>query len=126
MSELKHVLVVDDNRDSADMLAIVLRHHGHNVQVAYSGPTALEVAREQRPSVILLDLGMPSMDGYTVARHLRDQPETKNALIVAVTGYGLAGDRARRSPQESTCTSSSLSKTMNFWTFCGRPPDSSA
>jgi CheY-like chemotaxis protein len=95
MSEHKQVLVVDDNRDAADTLAVLLRHHGYIVQVAYSGAKAIEVAREQRPMVVLLDLGMPAMDGYAVARQLRQQPETKDVLIIAATGYGLAGDRAR-------------------------------
>lgn len=94
-SQALQVLVVDDNTDAADMLAILLRHRGHEVQVAYSGALALELALVQQPSVILLDIGLPQMDGYKVARELRERPETRDALIIAVTGYGLDGDRAR-------------------------------
>jgi two-component system OmpR family response regulator len=93
--EAQQILVVDDNRDGAQMLAMVLRYAGHEVSVAYDGHEALQLAREQRPRVILLDIGMPRMDGYTVARRLRDEPETKNSLIIAVSGYGLPGDKAR-------------------------------
>jgi CheY-like chemotaxis protein len=93
--EAQQILVVDDNKDGAQMLAMVLRYAGHHVTVAYSGSEALQLASEHRPRVILLDIGMPRMDGYTVARRLRDQPETKDSLIIAVSGYGLTGDKVR-------------------------------
>ena len=89
------MLVVDDNTDAADMLAMLLRHHGHHVEVAYSGLLALQIALEHKPSVILLDIGLPKMDGYTIAQTLRQRAETKDSLIIAVTGYGLASDRER-------------------------------
>jgi two-component system CheB/CheR fusion protein len=95
MYEAKRVLVVDDNKDAADTLAKVLRNGGHEVQVSYGGKSAIEMAREQKPHVILLDLAMPGMDGFTVTQNLRQHWETKGALIIAVTGYGLPGDRAR-------------------------------
>jgi two-component system CheB/CheR fusion protein len=93
--EAQQILVVDDNKDGAQMLAMVLRYAGHHVTVAYSGTEALQLASETTPRVILLDIGMPRMDGYIVARRLRDQPETKDSLIIAVSGYGLPGDKAR-------------------------------
>ena len=91
----KRVLVVDDNADAADMLAIILRGAGHQVEVAYSGPSALVVARTQKPHVIFLDVAMPKMDGLKVARQLREQPENQDSLIVAVTGFGREEDRER-------------------------------
>src|SRR3954468_15453548 len=93
--EAQQILVVDDNRDGAQTLAMILRYAGHEVSVAYNGQAALELAREQKPKVILLDIGMPRMDGYTVARRLRAAPETKDCQIIAVSGYGLPGDKAR-------------------------------
>jgi CheY-like chemotaxis protein len=84
----KRVLIVDDNADAADLLAILLRTAGHHVEVAYSGPSAVAVALTQKPHVIFLDIAMPKMDGLKVARQLRGKPETKAALIVAVPGLG--------------------------------------
>jgi len=85
------VLVVDDNVDAAELLAEVLRSRGHEVQVAYDGPSALAVVEEAPPRVALLDLGLPVMDGYELARRLR---ERLGALrLVAVTGYGQEPDR---------------------------------
>jgi two-component system CheB/CheR fusion protein len=87
------VLVVDDNRDSADSLAIWLRLKGHEVLTAYDGPQALAQALEQRPELVLLDIGMPGMSGYEVARRLRAQPDTRRTLLVAMTGWGQEEDR---------------------------------
>jgi PAS domain S-box-containing protein len=86
------VLVVDDNVDAADGLAMLLRLNGEQVRVAYDGPTALMIAREFRPQVALLDIGMPHMDGYQVARRLRQEPATRQALLVALTGWGQLED----------------------------------
>ena len=86
---------MDDNRDAADSLALVLRLDGHQVTVAYDGPAALAVARAVRPDVVLLDLGMPGMDGYEVCRQLRRLPELAGARVVAVTGWGQEADRRR-------------------------------
>jgi two-component system, OmpR family, response regulator len=91
----RQLLVVDDNRDAAMTLAMLLRYAGHQVKVAFSGPEALTIAQEQQPSVILLDLAMPGMDGFQVAQALRQRPEMKNALIIAVSGYGNADDQER-------------------------------
>lgn len=89
------VLVVDDNIDAADMLVMVLQTLGHEVQVAYSGQTALEMAVQYQPDFVLLDIGLPKMDGYEVARHLRQQPQTKDVWLIAMTGYGQDSDRQR-------------------------------
>jgi len=89
------VLVVDDNRDSAESLAAVLRLDRHEALVAYGGREALAVAERERPDLILLDIGMPDMDGYEVARRLRACEPTANARIVTLSGYGQAGDREK-------------------------------
>ncbi|HEV3118603.1 MAG TPA: ATP-binding protein, partial [Gemmataceae bacterium] len=91
----RRVLVVDDNVDAADSLTVLLRLQGQEVHAAYDGPTALEVARNCRPDVVLLDVGMPEMDGYEVARRLRQQPGMEHALLVAMTGWGQEEDRRR-------------------------------
>jgi PAS domain S-box-containing protein len=89
------VLVVDDNLDQAQSAALLLRASGHEVRVAFSGTTALEVALEFQPNVVLLDIGLPEMDGYEVAQHLRQNPQTKHVCLVALTGYGQDTDRQR-------------------------------
>jgi CheY-like chemotaxis protein/two-component sensor histidine kinase len=89
------VLVVDDNRDAVESLSVLLELEGHAVQSAPDGLQALELAPSFLPQVILLDIGLPGMDGYEVAQRLRDLPETRQALLVAVTGYGQPEDRAR-------------------------------
>ena len=87
------VLVVDDNVDAANSLATLLRFDGHHVRAAHGGLAALSTASDFEPSVVLLDIGLPGLDGYQIARRLRERPETENAFIVAVTGYGLEADR---------------------------------
>ncbi len=89
------VLLVDDNVDGAESLARLLRLDGHDVRLAHDGPSALAVAAELRPDVVVLDLGLPRMDGFEVARCLRDRPDTRGAMLVAVTGYGRDEDRIR-------------------------------
>lgn len=92
----KRVLVVDDNEDAADMLAETLTMLGHRVRVANDGPTALRVARELEPEVVLLDIGLPVMDGYELAERLRSLPEVHDdTRFIAVTGYGQEEDRER-------------------------------
>src|SRR5262249_60092589 len=76
-------------------LTMVLRLWGHEVRLARDGPTALQIAREERPDVVLLDIGMPGMDGYEVARRLREQPALKKPFLIAVTGYGRQEDQRR-------------------------------
>jgi two-component system CheB/CheR fusion protein len=89
------VLVVDDNRDAADSLAEWLRMAGHDVRVAYNGPTALVQAEDLRPALVLLDIGMPGLDGYEVARRLRRMPGGQAMRLVALTGWGQEEDRRR-------------------------------
>jgi two-component system CheB/CheR fusion protein len=89
------ILVVDDNIDGADSLAVLLRLGGHEVSLAHDGPAALDMAQAFRPEVVLLDIGLPGMDGYEVAKRLRAGPPTRDAILVAVTGYGREEDRQR-------------------------------
>jgi CheY-like chemotaxis protein len=89
------LLVVDDNQDAAMSLALLLKLQGHEVRVANDGHSALEIASTFRPSVIFLDIGMPVMDGYEVARRLRQQPELEKVVLVALTGWGQKEDRRR-------------------------------
>jgi CheY-like chemotaxis protein len=93
------VLVVDDNVDTAEGMARLLTLSGHAVRVAHNGPDAIALAREHRPEVILLDIGLPGMDGYAVAVHLRQEECCKDAIIIAVTGYG--EEQARHRSEES-------------------------
>ena len=81
------VLVVEDNVDSADSLSMLLRLYGHEVLVARTGPAALEMAAEFRPALVLLDIGLPGMDGYEVARRLRANPDLDRHDAVRLTGY---------------------------------------
>src|SRR5436190_20976171 len=89
------IVLVDDNVDVIDMFATVLGLLGHDVQTASSGESALARAREFHPVIVLLDIGLPGMDGYEVAQHLRQQPQTKDAWLIAMTGYGQDTDRSR-------------------------------
>jgi signal transduction histidine kinase/DNA-binding response OmpR family regulator len=89
------VLVVDDNRDVADSTASVMRMNGCDVHVAYDGKAAIESVQRLRPDAVLLDIGLPTIDGYLVAEHIRAQPENGHTVIVAVSGYGQEQDRAR-------------------------------
>ena len=91
----RRVLVVDDNRDAAETLAEVLRAVGHDVVVAHDGPQALAAAERFRPEVAVLDVGLPVMDGFELATHLRSRPPTARCRLVALTGYGQERDRAR-------------------------------
>jgi PAS domain S-box-containing protein len=94
-SGTQRVLIVDDNRDAARTLELLLRSLGHDARVVYDGAEALAVARSYRPQVVLLDIGMPGMDGYEVARRLRTMRELDGVRIVAITGWGQEADRQR-------------------------------
>ncbi|MEZ5582574.1 MAG: CheR family methyltransferase [Candidatus Competibacteraceae bacterium] len=88
------ILVVDDSRDTADTLGLLLEHEGHNVTVAYSGEQSLAVAQEYKPDVVLCDIGLPgALDGYGVARAFRNDPLLRGTYLIAVTGYGREQDR---------------------------------
>jgi CheY-like chemotaxis protein len=81
------VLVVDDNRDAADSLCVLLRLWGFSCRATYDGNAGLKAASEHRPDCLLLDIAMPGMDGYTVARRVRAQPCLNNASLVALTAF---------------------------------------
>jgi PAS domain S-box-containing protein len=89
------ILLVEDNVDAAEALAELLRLWGHEVEIAHDGATAVQAAQTARPDVVLLDIGLPGMDGYQVAGALRSLGELQGALIVALTGYGQESDRQR-------------------------------
>jgi PAS domain S-box-containing protein len=89
------VLVVDDNVDAAESLALLLRASRHEVRTAHDGPTALQAALDYRPNVVLLDIGLPGLNGLEVAKRIRQQPALKNTVLVAMTGYGQETDRQR-------------------------------
>jgi signal transduction histidine kinase/ActR/RegA family two-component response regulator len=84
----KRILVVDDNRDAADSLALLLGLDGHDVRVAYAGRPAIEAAHSFQPQIVILDLGLPDLSGYDVARLMRQDPAVADALLIALTGWG--------------------------------------
>jgi len=94
----RRVLVVDDSTDAADSLAMLLELEGHDVSTAYSAAAALEKAERLQPEIAFIDIGLPQMDGYEVARRLRANERCRAIRLVALTGYGQPGDRdeARR------------------------------
>ena len=87
------VLVVDDNHDAAEVLSLLLESMGLDVQSVDSGPAALAAIPEYRPNVILMDIGMPGMDGNEVARRVREQPQFNDIKLIALTGWGQEKDR---------------------------------
>lgn len=87
------VLVVDDNRDSAETLSMLLELMGNELSVAYDGEQALALANEIKPDVVLLDIGLPKMNGYEVARQIRKEPWGSNPILVAITGWGQTEDK---------------------------------
>jgi PAS domain S-box-containing protein len=88
-----HVLIVDDNPDSAEAMAMLIESQGHRVETAAQGDAALEKAAAVRPDVVLLDIGLPGMSGYDVARALRAMPSLAGSVLIAITGYGRDSDR---------------------------------
>jgi CheY-like chemotaxis protein/anti-sigma regulatory factor (Ser/Thr protein kinase) len=89
------ILVVDDNVPAADMLAMILESYGNEILTAYSGQKALELAETHRPDVILLDIGMPVLDGYETARRIRGQPRGHEPMLIALTGWGQERDKEK-------------------------------
>jgi CheY-like chemotaxis protein len=89
------ILVVDDNVDAADSLALLLGLLGHVVRTAYNGSAAIQIAQAFLPQVVLLDLGLPRMDGYEVARRLRQESGLGEVVLIATTGFGREADRHR-------------------------------
>ena len=97
MSAVPHrrVLIADDNADAADSLAMLLRFEGHEVTVVPNGRQALARVSEESPEFVLLDIGMPDVDGYEVARQIRELPLRSRPTLIAVTGWGQASDKTR-------------------------------
>jgi PAS domain S-box-containing protein len=91
----RKVLIADDNRDAAESLAVLLRMDGHDVTIAYDGPQALAMLAHTRPQVALLDIGMPGLNGYEVARRVRHGPLGRDVTLIAVTGWGQDRDKAQ-------------------------------
>jgi CheY-like chemotaxis protein len=91
----QRVLVVDDNRDAAHSLGMLMTFLGAEVRAAHDGPTALAVIDTFKPNVVLLDIGMPEMDGYEVAQHIRQREDSAGILLIALTGWGQDEDRRR-------------------------------
>ena len=90
----RRVLVVEDNVDAREALTMLLEQYGHDVRTAGDGPRALDEAKRFTPEIVLLDIGLPGLDGYAVARELRALSQCADALVVAITGYGQPEDRA--------------------------------
>ncbi|MDI1314590.1 ATP-binding protein, partial [Prosthecobacter sp.] len=90
----RRILIVDDNEDSACSLALLHERRGHETRIAFTGPDAVAAAAEFMPEVIILDIGLPGMNGFEVARRIRAMPGFANALLVAMSGYGSAEDLA--------------------------------
>jgi CheY-like chemotaxis protein len=88
----RRILVVDDNQDSADAVALILQLDGHDVKTVYSGVDALDLVEQFKPHAVLLDIGMPQLNGYQVAQRLRTQAWGKNVLLIAQTGWGQEED----------------------------------
>jgi CheY-like chemotaxis protein len=95
---LLRILVVDDNVDAAESLALILRLRGHEVRTADRGLASIEIGAEFHPQVIILDLGMPGLNGYDTARRIRGEPWGKKVLLIALTGWGQPED-VRRSAE---------------------------
>jgi CheY-like chemotaxis protein/two-component sensor histidine kinase len=91
----RRVLIADDNRDAADLLAEIIREQGHEVAVAYDGQQAVEAARAFVPDLVFLDIGMPVLDGYQAAVRIRNEAGSRRLVLVALTGWGQADDRRR-------------------------------
>lgn len=93
--EPRRVLVVDDNVDSAESLRMLFSTVGHEVECVYTGEQAIEAALRMRPHAVMLDIGLPDTDGYSVARELRRHPQLRDTVIVATTGYSRPQDREK-------------------------------
>ena len=91
----RRVLIVDDSEDGAESLAMLLQLGGHETHIAHDGVEAIEAAEKLRPDVVLLDIGLPRLNGYEVCRRLRKEPWAKNLVLVALTGWGQEEDRHR-------------------------------
>ena len=91
----RRLLIVEDHPDVAESLALILRCDDHEVRIAHDGPAALQVLNKFKPDVVLLDVGLPGMDGYQVARRMREEAPESNLTIIALSGYGQAEDHSQ-------------------------------
>jgi CheY-like chemotaxis protein len=91
----RKVLIADDNRDAAESLAMLLQLEGHEITVVHDGHEAIAAFDSVRPDAALLDIGMPGMDGYEIARHIRRSPHGRSVLLIAVTGWGQDTDKTQ-------------------------------
>jgi CheY-like chemotaxis protein len=91
----QRILVVDDSRDGADSLGMVLKMLGAEAEVVYDGPSAIAAIRANPPATVLLDIGMPGMDGYEVAAEIRSDPSFSDVRLIALTGWGSEEERRR-------------------------------
>jgi CheY-like chemotaxis protein len=91
----RRILVIDDNLDAANALRYLLENDGHEVKVAVDGSAGLAVARQFKPDFLLLDIGLPNLNGYEIARRMRQDETLRHVTIIAITGYGQSNDRAR-------------------------------
>jgi CheY-like chemotaxis protein len=105
------VLIADDNRDGAETLGMMLELAGHEVHLAHSGAKALEIADEVRPDVAVLDIGMPELSGYDVAKQIRGKPWGAQMILIALTGWGQETDKR-------------LAQGAGFDHHCTKPVDS--
>ena len=110
----RKILLIEDNEQNRYLLSYLLERHGYQVVCANDGQRGIALAAELSPSVILLDIQLPVLSGYDVARALRDHPELRNTPIIAVTSYAMAGDREKA--LESGCTGY-IEKPINAATF---------
>jgi CheY-like chemotaxis protein len=111
------VLVVEDEIDTRESLAVLLQTCGHTVRVAPDAESALEVAAEVQPDAVLIDIGLPGMDGYELAQELRRRVWVRRPLLIAATGFGTTEDRRRSFEAGLICTTSSRS-THAPWIRC--------
>jgi CheY-like chemotaxis protein len=91
----RRILVVDDNETAANVLAMLLKALGNEVRTAFDGLTAIDLAEQFRPDIVLLDIGMPKLNGYETARRIRQQPWGKDMVLAALTGWGQEEDKRR-------------------------------
>lgn len=91
----RRVLLVDDSVDAAEAMSMLLETLGHEIRVTHDGPSALAMVDDFAPDVVILDIGLPGMDGFEVARQMRTRAVTKAALLIALTGYGAESDKQK-------------------------------
>ena len=99
---MAQILLVEDNRHNQNLFTTALRHYGHDVRLAEDGDAALKAVEGARPDLVVLDLSIPKIDGWTVARRLRDGPKTSDLPILALTAHAMKGDKERAI--EAGCT----------------------